>query len=336
MIKNKIKINGLNFENKIVISPMCQYSSTDGCPTDWHYNHLKNLIETGAGSLIIESTAVSKIGRITKKDLCLFNKKHYHSHKKLIKFLKNIHDIPIILQLSHSGRKGSAEIPFIKKNTPLSKKKGWRTWAPSNLKRSKGWITPREMTLKDIKTVINEFKNASRLAFKAGYDGLEIHMAHGYLIHQFCSPISNLRKDEYGVKNNNFKFSIEIIEAIKKIIPKNKILGARLTGNDHLKNGIKPKDCINLIKKLKKRGLHYACISSGGIIPITKLNNKKKAFRLTLARSIKKKTNILIRTSGNLNSKKMIEKILNKRDIDLIAIGREFLKNNKFLEINNF
>ena len=125
------------------------------------------------------------------------------------------------------------------------------------------------MNERDIKKVINQFKNTSRLAFKAGYDGVEIHMAHGYLIHQFCSPISNLRNDKY--KFNDFKFPLEIYEQINKIRPKNKIIGARVTGTDHLKNGIKIKDASNLINKLKKRGLDYICVSSGGIIPKTNL-----------------------------------------------------------------
>ncbi len=315
---------------------MCQYSAINGCFSSWHYKHLKELIETNAGSLIIESTAISKIGRITKKDICLFNYKHYLSHKKMIKYLKKIKNIPIILQLSHAGRKGSAESPLIRKNTLLGKKGGWTTWAPSRIKRSKKWSLPKEMSLKDIKTTINNFRTSAKLAFKAGYDGVEIHMAHGYLIHQFCSPISNLRLDRYGLKKKNYKFPIEIIESIKKITPKNKIIGARVTGNDHLVNGIKPMDCLTLIKKLKSKGLHYVCISSGGIIPITKLNNKKIAFRLKLAKFIKKNVNIIVRTSGNLNSIQVIKNIIKKKEIDLIAIGREFLKNKKFLRTINF
>ena len=115
VIKNKLKINKNLFTNRIVVSPMCQYSSDDGCPSEWHYHHLRNLLMTGAGSLVIESTAVSKEGKITHKDLCLYNKKHLNGHKKLLKFLKKIRNIPIILQISHAGRKGSAEIPWIKK-----------------------------------------------------------------------------------------------------------------------------------------------------------------------------------------------------------------------------
>ena len=315
---------------------MCQYSAKNGCFSEWHYIHLKNLLQTDAGSLIIESTAVSKIGRITNKDLCLFEHKHYLSHKKMLIFLKKIKNIPIFLQLSHSGRKGSAESPLIKKNTLLGKKERWITWGPSKIKRSENWSLPKKMSIEDIQTTINDFKNSAKLAFKAGYDGIEIHMAHGYLIHQFCSPISNLRSDSYGLKKKNYKFPMQILDSIIKIAPKDKIIGARITGNDHLKNGIKPKDCLRLVKKLKSIGIDYVCISSGGIIPVTKLNNKKVAFRLQLAKFIKKNADIIVRTSGNLNSKRIIKHIIKNQYIDFIAIGREFLKNKRFLKQNNF
>ena len=252
VVNRKLSLRNNIFNNKFVVSPMCQYSSQDGTPNEWHYHHLKNLILSGVGSIVIESTAVSKIGKISNKDLCLYNHKHFNGHKKLIKYLKRIKNIPIIIQISHSGRKGSSEIPWIKKkNSPLNKKKGWQTIAPSPISRGKKFPKPKKMNERDIKKVINQFKNTSRLAFKAGYDGVEIHMAHGYLIHQFCSPISNLRNDKY--KFNDFKFPLEIYEQINKIRPKNKIIGARVTGTDHLKNGIKIKDASNLINKLKKK-----------------------------------------------------------------------------------
>ena len=148
---------------------------------------------------------------------------------------------------------------------------------------------------KKISEVVKQFENSAKLAFKAGYDGVEIHMAHGYLIHQFCSPISNLRNDEYGLKKNKYKFPIEVIKSIKKIKPKYKIIGARVTGTDHLKNGIKISDAKNLINKLKKEGLEYVCVSSGGIIPITNLK-ASKGFRFKISKEIKKDCKIITRT----------------------------------------
>mgnify|MGYP001184262145 CR=1 FL=1 len=323
-------LNKVKFLNKFTVSPMCQYSSLNGCPSEWHYHHLRNLIETGVGSMVVESTAVSKVGRITKKDLCLYNKKHLYSHKKLIKYLKKLRKIPIILQISHSGRKGSAEIPWIKKNKSLNKFHSWKTWAPSSIQRSKKWPKPKEMTKKDIEKVIDQFTHTAKLAFKAGYDGVEIHMAHGYLIHEFCSPVSNKRKDEYGIKGNNFKFQREVLRSIKKILPKNKIIGARVTGSDHLPQGIKVADCINLIQKLKQDGLDYVCISSGGIIPKTNMKFNK-GFRLKMAKKIKEECKIFTRTSGCINDQKTLSLALKKYKLDSLALGRILIRDKYFL-----
>ena len=321
-------INGVKFLNRIVISPMCQYMAKKGCPTEWHYHHLRNLLETGAGSLVIESTAVSQVGRITKKDLCLYNNNHFQSHKKLVIYLKKIRKIPIILQICHSGRKGSAEVPWIKKNQYLKSKDKWKTMAPSALARTKSWPIPKAMSKIEIKKVTNQFVATAKLAFKAGYDGVEVHMANGYLVHQFCSPISNIRQDEYGLSNYKYKFPKEIIKYIKAIKPKNKIIGARVVGHDHLLNGIESNDCIDLLKILKKEGLDYACISSGGIIPKTNIKFFS-GFRIKMAEKIKKKSRLIIRTSGLIDNFSMLNKILKKDKIDLVAIGRKFI-NDKF------
>ena len=330
MIFKKIKIRNKTFSNRVSVSPMCQYSAINGKPNKWHYRHLSNLVESGAGSLTVESTAISKKGRITEKDLCIYNQNQMKSHKKLLRYLKSIRDIPIILQLSHSGRKGSAEIPWIKKNTPLKKPYSWKTYAPSKVKRDYKWPLPKEMTNKVIKKTIKDFKNSARLAFKAGYDGVEIHMAHGYLLHQFFSPLSNKRIDEYGLKDKlKYRIHIEIIKSIKKI-SKEKILGARVTGTDHLSNGTNLKDCINLVKKLKSNGLDYICVSSGGIVPKTNMKIRE-GFRVSIASKIKKECKILTRTSGMINDYKFIDKILKQKKIDFVAIGRKFISDKFFL-----
>jgi 2,4-dienoyl-CoA reductase-like NADH-dependent reductase (Old Yellow Enzyme family) len=335
MFNEKLRLNkNIVFSNRIVVSPMCQYKAINGCPTEWHYHHLRNLIETGAGSLIVESTAISKTGRITNYDLCLYSKSHYLAHKKLIKYLKKVKDIPIFLQISHSGRKGSAEIPWIKKNKSLSSKYKWQTISPSAISRTKSWPIPKEMSLRDIKIVVNQFRRSAKYAFNAGYDGVEIHMAHGYLVHQFCSPISNVRKDEYGLQNKSYKFPLEIIKAIKKNIKKYKIVGARITGTDHLKKGIKIKDCEVLVKKLKKEGLDYVCVSSGGIIPITNLKYSK-GFRFKMAREIKRRCNIITRTSGLINDYETIKKGLVDYKLDLVSIGRKLVQDKFFLVKEN-
>jgi 2,4-dienoyl-CoA reductase-like NADH-dependent reductase (Old Yellow Enzyme family) len=333
MIKKQIKINNFfDLSNRVVVSPMCQYSSINGLVSEWHYAHLSKLILSGASMLILESTAVSKIGRITCSDLCLYNNSQLSSLKKLIKFLKKIKNIPICLQISHSGRKGSCNVPWIKSGKPL-KKKFWKTISSSDKKKDIGWPKPFSANLKNINKIISDFKNTATKAFKAGFDGIEIHMAHGYLIHQFLSPICNDREDKYGGNlENRCRLAIEISKSIKKITPKDKFLGARITGSDHLKNGIEINDAIYLAKKLERVGLNYLCVSSGGIITKTNLNNKKKAYRVNLSKIIKENTkNILIGTTGKLDELTSLNKYLYLSKLDLAFIGRPFLKNPNWL-----
>ncbi len=327
MVFKKLKINKIILKNKIVVSPMCQYSGINGCPTDWHYEHLSRLANSGAGMLMIESTAVNKTGKITHADLCLNNNLQEKKLRKLKNHINKKSKIPIGIQISHSGRKGSAFIPWVKSNTALNKKnKSWKTFAPSAIKRDRKWPLPKSLTKNQILRLIKDFKNTALRAKRIGFECLEIHMAHGYLLHQFLSPISNIRKDEFG-KNFTGRSSVplKIAQEIRKIWPKDKILGARITGSDHLQNGITLKDSISLVKQLEKIGLDYVCVSSGGILPITNMKFKK-AFRANLSKNIKKKTSILIRTSGQIDDINIANKILNKRNVDFVAIARKFIK----------
>lgn len=332
MIKKKIKLNKNILSNRIIISPMCQYSSIKGSPSNWHYKHLSNLILSGASMLIIESTAVSKIGRITHNDLGLYNKTQEKNFSKLIKFLKSIKDIPICLQISHSGRKGSCNLPWINYGKPLKKNK-WQTISSSNLTRDRNWPVPKKANSNDIKKIISQFENTANRAIRAGFDGIEIHMAHGYLIHQFLSPICNTRNDEYGGSvEKRCRLSLEITKKIKKKLSKNKILGVRLTGSDHLNKGISIKDSIFLAKKLSKLNVNYLCISSGGIIKITNLNINKDAFRISMTKKIKKNLkNVLVGTTGRLENLKKLKKNILSQKLDLAFIGRPFLKNSNWL-----
>ena len=290
MILKELKFNNkIKLSNRILVSPMCQYSSDEGSPTEWHYRHLGNLILSGAGLLMLESTAICKKGKISNNDLCIETKKQTKEFKKLVVSLKKTNDIPIGIQLSHSGRKGSSYIPWIKSNTPLKNKGSWITISSSNIPKDKGWPKPKKMTNKQIIQLKKKFKNGVQNSKNANFDFLELHMAHGYLLHQFLSPICNKRNDMYGgCKDNRFKLPLEIAKIARKNWPKDKILGARITGNDHLPDGIDLKEAIDFCKELKKIGFDYVCVSSGGIV--TKTNLKfNKFFRINLAKEIKKK-----------------------------------------------
>ncbi len=332
MIFSKTKIGKFTLRNRVVVSPMCQYSAKDGSPTKWHYTHLLKLLTSGASMLMLESTAVNKNGKITHSDLCLSSQTQKKNFKRLITFLKSYENkTPICLQISHAGRKGSSHIPWIKPNTPLSKSNSWTTVSASSIKKDKKWPVPKSLSKKEIKRTISDFEKTSKLALRSGFDGLEIHMAHGYLLHQFLSPISNKRTDEYGGSlQKRCKFALDIAKRVRKILPKDKILGARITGSDHLKKGINLKDSIFLAKKLKLIGFDYVCVSSGGIL--TKTNLKfYKGFRLYIASQIKKYSKIKVRTSGQLEDLSFAEKAIKKNKIDFIAVGRNFIKDPNFI-----
>ena len=327
---NNLRIKNINLKNRMVISPMCQYSAINGSPSIWHYNHLSKLATSGAALLILESTAVSKNGKISHMDLCLSNKTQEKNFKSLLNYLRKISDIKLGVQISHSGRKGSSEIPWLKPNSPL-KKKSWQTYAPSSIKRSNGWPTPKSLSKKQIDKIILDFKNTALRVKRIGFDCLELHMAHGYLLHQFLSPISNKRSDKYGGNDTNRqKIPLKIASEIRKIWPRNKILGARITATDHLKKGINITESIKFVKKLKTLGFDYVCVSSGGIIPITNLR-QKKAFRKNLCKKIKSEVKIITRASGQIDDFKTIDYLLENKSLDLVATGRKFINDPHWL-----
>lgn len=327
-----LKIKSVILPNRITVGSMCQYSAENGNPSLWHYGHLQKLAQTGAGMLMLESTAVSMEGRISLKDLTLINKKNALSFKKLLNHIRSFSKIPVGIQISHSGRKGSAKIPWIKSNTYLKKiNGGWTTYAPSAIRRDKNWPMPKELSIKKIKKIINQFKSSAKLADKAGFDCLEVHMAHGYLLHEFFSPLSNKRNDNYGGSlENRCRFLCEVFREVRKVWPHKKILSARVNGFDWLPNGSSTNDCIYLVKKLKKIGIDYVCITSGGILSKTNIKFKP-GYQVHLARQIKAKTGALTRTTGMITNLKQANNILKRQDADLINIARKFINSPTWL-----
>ncbi len=335
MIEKKLKINNITLNNRVVIGPMCQYSGLNGNPSNWHYQHLARLSLSGAGMLILESTAVSKEGMITAKDLRLDSEKNKKEFKKILKFIKSISSMPLGIQLSHSGRKGSSEIPWAKSNMPLRGKHAWQTFAASSIAKDKNWPEPLGLTINKINKIKKKFIRSAKIAKALNFDCLEVHMAHGYLLHQFFSPISNKRTDFYGGDLlGRSKLLLEIARSIRKIWPISRILGARITGSDRLKNGIDIKDSIYLSKKLEEIGFDYICVSSGGIQTKTNLNNKIKGYNIDLAKKIKKKIKIFVTSCGNLSDINFSDNLIKSKKIDFVTVARSFVKNNNYLILN--
>tara|TARA_R110000744_G_scaffold380304_2_gene500612 strand:- start:198 stop:1268 length:1071 start_codon:yes stop_codon:yes gene_type:complete len=332
MIFKELKINSVVLPNRITVAPMCQYSAIDGCPTSWHYNHLAQLLQSGAGMVMLESTSVSSDGKITNNDLSLASNNNYKSIHKLFNFLKDINDTPIGIQISHAGRKGSSYVPWVKQNTSLVKTDGaWQTVSASSIARDLGWPKPKKLSLLEIQQIIYDFENSTNAAKNIGFDALEVHMAHGYLLHQFFSPISNKREDEYGGSlKNRCRFLLEISKKVRKIWPSNKMLGARVTGCDWLEGGSTIDDCIFLTNELKDIGFDYVCVSSGGILPITNLVFKPR-YQTHLSKEVKSRTGILTRSAGMITSISQANEILKEGSADFIAIARKFIQNPRWL-----
>jgi len=332
MIFEELKINDVILPNRVTAAPMCQYSAVNGCPTDWHYGHLSQLLTSGAGMVMLESTSVSLDGRITSGDLSLSSDNNFKSIQKLFGFLRNINDTPIGIQISHAGRKGSSYVPWIKPNVALTKADGaWPTVSASNIARDLGWPEPKKLSLAEMQQIIYDFENSAKASKNIGFDALEVHMAHGYLLHQFFSPISNKRKDEYGGSlKNRCRFLLEISKKVRETWPSNKILGARVTGCDWLEGGLTIDDCVFLTNKLKDIGFDYVCVSSGGILPVTNLAFKP-GYQTHLSKEVKSRTGILTRTAGEITSADQINKIIKEGFADFVAVARKFIQDPRWL-----
>ncbi len=341
---SKINIRGITSQNRIVLSPLCMYSAKKGIPNDWHFSHLSTYARAGVGIVFTEATAVQEIGRITPYCCGLWNDKQAEAYEKIANFIKKSGSVPAI-QLAHSGRKGSAKQPW-KGGTPLesnfldSEQSPWNTIAPSAIPLSEGWQKPTEMNIKSIKKLIQDYVSAAKRAVSAGFQIIEIHAAHGYLIHSFMSPISNKRDDEYGGSHiGRIKLLKEIITEIRKEIPDEVPIFCRISAIDGLKDGWNIEDSINLSKTLINIGVDVIDCSSGGIIGrprfavdeqgelLKKNTDRGLGFQVPLADQIKNKVNIKTMAVGVIINPNQAEEILKTEKADLIAMGRELMYN---------
>ncbi len=313
---------------------MCQYSASEGSASDWHMIHLGNLALSGAGLLMIEATAVNAEGRITLNDLGLYSDENERALDRVLKACRTYSQgIAVGIQLAHSGRKGSAHVPWHGGGPLKSSEGAWITRAPSPISRDPAtWPAPHEMTLAEIEALKNDYVHAAKRAERLGIDLIELHMAHGYLLHEFMSPISNHRTDHYGGSlENRMRLPLEIVTSVRSQWPTTKPMGARITGNDWMPDGITIEDAATFTERLKTAGLDYVCISSGGIIPITNMPSDTN-YQIALAEHVKKKTSgITIQTVGRITSPQQAEEIISSGKADMVAIARAFLDDPRWV-----
>jgi 2,4-dienoyl-CoA reductase-like NADH-dependent reductase (Old Yellow Enzyme family) len=324
-----LKIRSIELKNRIVVSPMCQYSSVDGFANDWHLVHLGSRAVGGAALVFSEATAVSAEGRITHHDLGIYKDEHVEFLKRITDFIKQQNAVAGI-QLAHAGRKASHHRPWEGSAALKENENPWTTEAPSALAYKDGEPVPHELTKEEIINIIDNFKQATVRAIEAGFQIIELHGAHGYLLHEFLSPLSNHRKDEYGGGfENRIRFLIEITEAVRQVWSEEKPLFVRISATDWVDGGWNIEESIELSKILKTKGVDLIDCSSGGNSPAQKITIAP-LYQTPFAERIKKEAGIMTGAVGLITTAEQAESILNNEQADLIILARQLLREPYF------
>ncbi|MFV0296161.1 MAG: NADH:flavin oxidoreductase/NADH oxidase [Hyphomicrobiaceae bacterium] len=318
-----IKLGGLELWNRIVVAPMCQYSAVDGNMTDWHMQHLGSLVNSGAGLVIIEATGVELAGRISHGCTALCSDENEAAMKRVVTACKGFGTAAIGIQLGHAGRKASAQRPW--EGGRALKDNPWQTKSASALPYDDGWHTPASMTLDEIAALKVSFVDATRRADRAGFDLVEIHGAHGYLLNQFLSPLSNQRTDQYGGSlENRMRLPLELFEVMREALSSHKPLGIRISAVEWVDGGITIEDSIALAKELKARGCDFMDVSSGGNSPHQKIA-LKPGYQVPFAAAIKTATGMPVMAVGLITDPHHAEEIVASGEADMIALARGFM-----------
>jgi NADPH2 dehydrogenase len=324
------KLRELELANRIVVSPMCQYASKDGSATDWHLMHLGNFSLGAAGLVMTEMTDVNPVGRITHSCAGLWSDDNEKALKRVIDFCRTYGVAKLGVQLAHAGRKGSTQTPA-QGGKPLAPDAGgWQTVAPSALPFDQGWPVPRAMTKDDIKQTVAEFAAAAQRAERIGYDLIELHGGHGYLLHQFLSPISNQRTDEYGGSlENRMRFVLEIYTAVRAVWPKQKPIGIRVSATDWIDGGWTPEETVALARELKKLGCDYMDVSSGGLdmrqkIPLA------PGYQVPFGEKVRREVGMPTMSVGLITDARQAEEIIASGKADFVALARGAMWDPRF------
>jgi len=329
ILLSPLTIKDITFKNRIVVSPMCQYSAVDGFANNWHLVHLGSRAVGGAGLIIQEATAISPEGRISAADAGLYLDAHIEKWKEITDFIKQ-HGTVAGIQLAHAGRKASSAVPWKGGKQIKQAEGGWQTVAPSAIGFYETDEAPLALDKAGIEKVINDFKTATVRAIQAGYQLIEIHAAHGYLIHEFLSPLTNKRTDEYGGSfENRIRLLLEIIEAVKSVWPSTLPLFVRISATDWAEGGWNEQDSIQLAAVLKTRGIDLIDCSTGGTVPHVKIP-VAAGYQVPFAASIKRETGIRTGAVGMITTAAQAETILQNQEADLIIVARQLLRDPYF------
>lgn len=322
MLYTPIQFRNVELKNRWVMSPMCMYSCENGMANDFHLVHYGSRAQGGTGLLVVEATGVEPKGRITNHCMGIWNDEQAEMLQRIVEFVHQNSDSKIGIQLAHAGRKGSTW-----NNVQIPVEEGWETIAPSSIPYHPSERIPYALSTDEVKEQVQNFKKAARRAVKAGFDLIEIHGAHGYLIHQFLSPLSNIRTDEYGGSfENRIRFLIEIVDAVNEELNENTALFVRISGTEYAENGWDIQDSVALAKVLKEHSVDLVDVSSGGNIHGAKIA-VFNGYQVPFSAQIKNEANVKTGAVGLITKVEQAEEILQNNEADLIFVARVILRN---------
>ena len=322
---SSLRIKDIEFKNRIFVSPMCQYSSENGMPTDWHLVHLGSRAVGGAALVMVEATAVSPEGRISPSDSGIWSDKHAQAFSPITAFIKSQGSIPAI-QIAHAGRKASTDSPWHGGKPLTLNEGGWEVIGPSPISFDKNYPIPKELTENQLEQEVDKFAQAAKRAFNAGFEVLEIHMAHGYLLHQFLSPLSNKREDAYGGSfENRTRFPLIVAKAVRENWPNSLPLFVRISATDWVENGWDLSQSIRFCSLLKNIGVDLIDCSSGGLLPRVNIAVAPN-YQVPFAQAIKE-IPIYTGAVGCITEPIQAEQIISNNQADVVFLARELLRN---------
>ena len=320
-------VGPLTLRNRIVIAPMCQYSAIDGVPQPWHVQHLGRLAVSGAGLVIVEATGVEAAGRISPVDTGLWNDDQETAFAALISGIRTYSDTPIGIQLGHAGRKASTTPPWIGNRSVTAEEGGWTTFAPSALPFRDDWHTPVELDEAGLQRIIDAFVAAAGRALRAGFDLVELHAAHGYLLSEFLSPVANQRTDQYGGSpENRMRFPLRVAQALRDAWPRDKALGVRFNGSDWVEDGITIEEVQAFARALHDMGYDYLHVSTGGNVARAHIPGGEPGYQLPFAEAVKAavpEANVI--AVGMIYEPAQAEAIIAEGKADFVGIARAVL-----------
>lgn len=318
-------LGSLRLTNRIVIAPMCQYSAEDGEATDWHTVHLGQLAQSGAGLLILEATAVNPEGRISPGDLGLWSEATQAALARVLTVARQHSPMPVAIQLSHAGRKASSRAPWDGGQLILPDSGGWLPLAPSALPQAAGEPPPQALDAAGLARIRQAFADAAVRAHAIGIDGIELHAAHGYLLHQFLSPLANHRTDHYGGSlENRMRFPLEVFDAVRAALPGGYPVGVRVSATDWVEGGWELPQTLVFGQALRERGCAFIHVSSGGVSPLQKISIGP-SYQVPFAEAVRQATGLPTIAVGLITEAEQAESIVTRGQADLVALARGIL-----------